>query len=389
MPRYASLCSAILLFLARHRPSGKIRCSGKNVTGLWLGGRLWMLRNLPGYSSGRGIIWELTPEPGPRMISKADRDSILKGSWDKARDRGVTARMSETISGRERGGGESRKRMREPSLPKQTTPRIRLQEPASARMRRKANPTCNIGGTLSRALQHGENHRSGRSHRRSPKRASNLCGPPATDPQGQRKRRGLATLETVTEAPRQRCHYGNRGSGQGLRLGRTCQRNLRKSTTDATSGEQERRAKPNAVCPEPSQAKEKGKRPKTWERQNKKGVTSVTWTVDRKASRRESWRDHTRLPRAGEPGHPGSPGLTAQRATTARSAMHTGGETLPDKTYKRTVSSPARRWPRKTRKSMGSKWRPGSEIGKHRVSPTHSPTRGWAWPDRARLKRTR
>ena len=61
MPRYASLRSAILLFLARYRPSGKIRCSGKNVTGLWLGGRLWMLRNLPGYSSGWGIIWEITP----------------------------------------------------------------------------------------------------------------------------------------------------------------------------------------------------------------------------------------------------------------------------------------------------------------------------------------
>ena len=57
---------------------------------------------------------------------------------------------------------------------------------------------------------------------------------------------------------------------------------------DATAGEQERRAKPQAVCSEPSRAKEKGKRPKTREWQYKKRATSVTGTVDRTASRRES-----------------------------------------------------------------------------------------------------
>ena len=57
---------------------------------------------------------------------------------------------------------------------------------------------------------------------------------------------------------------------------------------EATSGEQERQAKPHTVCPEPSRAKEKGKRPKTRERQYKKWATSVTGTVDRTASRRKS-----------------------------------------------------------------------------------------------------
>ena len=88
------------------------------------------------------------------------------------------------------------------------------------------------------------------------------------------------------------------------------------STVDATSGEQERRAKPRAVCLEQSRAKEKRKRPKTRERQYKKLATSVAGTVDCTASRRESRRDSTRLPRAGEPGHPGSPGHSAQRAST-------------------------------------------------------------------------
>ena len=100
---------------------------------------------------------------------------------------------------------------------------------------------------------------------------------------------------------------------------------------DATSGEQERRAKPRAVCSEQSRAKEKGKRPKTRERQYKKRATSVAGTADSTASRRKSWRERTRLPRAGEPGHPGNPGLSAQRASTAQSAMHNIGETLPRK----------------------------------------------------------
>ena len=45
------------------------------------------------------------PWSGPRMISKADRDSTPKASWHKARDREETDRMSETITGWERGGG--------------------------------------------------------------------------------------------------------------------------------------------------------------------------------------------------------------------------------------------------------------------------------------------
>ena len=111
---------------------------------------------------------------------------------------------------------------------------------------------------------------------------------------------------------------------------------------DATSGEQKRQAKPHAVGSELSRAKEKGKRLKTRERQYKKQATSVVGTVNRTTIRRESQRDHTKLPRAGEPGHPGSPRLTAQRASTARSAMHTVGGTLPENTHKRTVNSPAR-----------------------------------------------
>ena len=39
------------------------------------------------------------PGLGSGMISKADRDSAAKVSWDKARDRRETARTSETISG--------------------------------------------------------------------------------------------------------------------------------------------------------------------------------------------------------------------------------------------------------------------------------------------------
>ena len=63
---------------------------------------------------------------------------------------------------------------------------------------------------------------------------------------------------------------------------------------DGTTVEQERRAKPYAGCSEPSQAKEKGKRPKTREQQYKKRATSVTKTVDRTSSRRKSLRDRTR-----------------------------------------------------------------------------------------------
>ena len=40
-------------------------------------------------------------------ISKADRTAPPKVSWHKARERGERASMSETITGRERGGGES------------------------------------------------------------------------------------------------------------------------------------------------------------------------------------------------------------------------------------------------------------------------------------------
>ena len=62
----------------------------------------------------------------------------------------------------------------------------------------------------------------------------------------------------------------------------------------------------------------------------RKWATSVDRTVDCTARRRESRRDHTRLPRAGEPSHPGSPGLMAQKASTARSATHYVSNTLPE-----------------------------------------------------------
>ena len=290
------------------------------------------------------------------------------------------------ISGRERGGGESQKRMREPSLPRRTTPRIRLQEPASARRRRKANPTCNRGGTLSRGLQPGTLAKTTGGRRKG--HLTFEAHPLPTRKSGGRGE-GCRRWRLWPRHHSRGATTVNRGSGQGPRLGWTSRRNPGKSTADAMSREQEQRAKPYSVCPEPSRAKEKGKKPKTRERQYKKRATSVTRTVDHTARRRESRRDRTRSPRAGEPGHPGSPGLTAQRASTPRSAMHTGGETLPDKTYKRTVSSPTRRWLRKTHKRMGSKRRPGSKIGKQSVSSPHSPTRGWAWPDRVGLKWTR
>ena len=55
------------------------------------------------------------------------------------RPAGTKPETEETITGRERRGGESMKSMRELPLPGRTKPRIRLQKPTSARRRRKAN----------------------------------------------------------------------------------------------------------------------------------------------------------------------------------------------------------------------------------------------------------
>ena len=139
------------------------------------------------------------------MISKADGDRT-----PKARDRGETARMSETITGEERGGGESRKRMRESSLPGRTTPRIQLQEPASSRRCRKANPTCNRGRTLSGGLEPSTLAKT----TGVAEATRDLCGPPSTEREGQRKRRGLSTLETVTEAPLRSTEEVDKDSGE-------------------------------------------------------------------------------------------------------------------------------------------------------------------------------
>ena len=134
----------------------------------------------------------------------------------------------------------------------------------------------------------------------------------------------------------------SRGSGRGLSRGRTSRRNTRnlqwmQRPVNKSAGRSRAQCVQGTV---EQRRREKGHR--LGNGSTRKWATSVTGTGDRTASRRES-RDRTRLPRDGEPGHPGSSGLSAQIASTARSAMHIVGETLPENTYKRAVIRPARR----------------------------------------------
>ena len=71
-------------------------------------------------------------------------------------------------------------------------------------------------------------------------------------------------------ALRPRHYYGQRRKRTRIQPRTDKPKKSKESTVDATSGEQERRAKPSAVCPGQSRAKEKGKRPETRERKNKK-----------------------------------------------------------------------------------------------------------------------
>ena len=96
--------------------------------------------------------WLDKPGPGSRMISEAARDNTSQNTWHKARDRGDPAPMSETISGCKRWEEGNPWRGCGICPSGRTTPRIRLQEPASVRKCRQAKPTCNRGRFLPRGL---------------------------------------------------------------------------------------------------------------------------------------------------------------------------------------------------------------------------------------------
>ena len=88
--------------------------------------------------------WIENHDPDYEWFPRQTGDSTAKVSWDKSRDWGETARTSVTISGWYRGGGESRKKMREPSYqdrPHRGFGSKSLLAPEGAK---KANPTRKI-----------------------------------------------------------------------------------------------------------------------------------------------------------------------------------------------------------------------------------------------------
>ena len=169
----------------------------------------------------------------------------------------------------------------------QTTPRIRLQEPASAQKHGQATPhhqQRRIPVKRARTRHSGICHLSGQSRRKPSKRAPDLRAPPASDPEGYRKRSRLPTLGTANEAPWERRHQSQQRKRTRTQPRTDQPKKSEESKVDAMSGEQEHWSKPRTVCPGQRRRKEKGKRPKTREHKYKKtgDLSSQDWILHSK-----------------------------------------------------------------------------------------------------------